>query len=527
MGACMTSGRFRVLAGLLLCMSPMAQAAAPADRAPADAASADPAVADAGPARAPATEQSRGVDRVLTIAGQAIHYRATAGTLTLHSDEGEPVASMFYVAYTAAAPRGGAERPVTFFFNGGPGSASLWLNIGGFGPQRAATATPHATPPAPYTFVSNESSLLDRTDLVFLDAIGTGYSRALGSAGPDRFWGVDGDVDAFARAILRYCEINQRWNSPKFLFGESYGTTRAAALAYRLHIRDVDLNGVILLSSILNFARLQPGADQQYIDLLPSYAAAARFHQRASDAGADEVAFLKDARTFASGPYAAALAKGDRLPADEEAAVVRETARFTGLSEPYLRRAHLRVDMEDFRKELLSGQGRVIGRFDARFSGPSVSPGGHFDPATNDPATAGVNGAYFAAFRDELAKIGYVTGLDYRPLYNAVIEPRWDMHHKAPGIDEALTTPNTGFDLAATMGANPALRILSLNGLYDLSTPFFGTEFDLAHLMLPPALQANISVRYYATGHQLYADPDALRAAKRDLDAFYDAALRR
>lgn len=522
MRACMPSCRSTVIAGLILGLQSLARVALAADLAPADA-----ATGEGGQARAPITEQSRGVDRVLTRAGQAIRYRATAGTLTLHSDDGDPIASMFYVAYTAVPPRGGAERPVTFFFNGGPGSASLWLNIGGFGPQRAVTATPRATPPAPYSFVANDASLLDRTDLVFLDAIGTGYSRALGPAGPERFWGVDSDVDAFARAILRYCELNQRWNSPKFLFGESYGTTRAAALAYRLHTRDVDLNGVILMSSILNFARLQPGTDQQYIDLLPSYAAAAWFHHRARDAGADEAAFLEDARVFASGAYATALAKGDRLPPDEEAAVAREAARFTGLPESYLRRAHLRVEMEDFRKELLREQGQVIGRFDSRFSGPNISPGGRFDPATDDPATAGVNGSYFAAFRDELARIGYGTALDYRPLFNAVIEPRWDMHHKAPGIDEPLTTPNTGFDLAATMGANPYLRVFSINGLYDLSTPFHGTEFDLAHLMLPPGLQGNISVKYYASGHQLYADGDALHELKRDLDAFYDEAAHR
>ena len=522
MGASLPSRRSWMTVGLLLCMQVMSPAAVPAEPAPADT-----GPGDGNKALAPLAEQSHGVDRVLARAGQPIRYRASAGTLTLHSDDGDPIASMFYVAYTVPAPRGGAGRPVTFFFNGGPGSASLWLNIGGFGPLRAVTATPRATPPSPYTFVANEASLLDRTDMVFLDAIGTGYSRALGSTGPEHFWGVDSDVDAFARAILRYCEINQRWNSPKFLFGESYGTTRAAALAYKLHTHDVDLNGVILMSSILNFARLQPGTDQQYIDLLPTYAAAAWFHHKARDAGTNEAAFLKEARAFASGPYAAALAKGDRLPADEEAAVVRESARFTGLGEAVLRRAHLRVEMEDFRKELLRDQGQVIGRFDSRFTGPDVSPGGRFDPATNDPATAGVNGAYFAAFRDELASIGYGTALDYRPLFNAVIEPRWDMHHKAPGIDEALTTPNTGFDLAATMGANPYLRVLSINGLYDLSTPFFGTEFDLAHLMLPPALQANIAVRYYASGHQLYADAAALAEAKRDLDAFYDAALRR
>jgi carboxypeptidase C (cathepsin A) len=337
---------------------------------------------------------------------------------------------------------------------------------------------------------------------------------------------VDGDVDAFSRAIVRYVEINRRWNSPKFLFGESYGTTRAAAVAYKLHVQDIDLNGVILQSSILNFARLQPGMDESFIDSLPTYAAAARVHERAADAGASESAFLDNVRAFARGAYAAALAKGDRISAEEEDSVARQMSRYIGVSVEYLKRVHLRVEMEAFRKELLRDKGLVIGRFDARFSGPDPGTTGQYDPATDDPATAGVNGAYLAAFRNQLSvDLGFTTTLSYRALFNAVIEPRWDMHHKAPGIDERLTTPNTALDLAAVMGANPRLLVLSLNGLYDMSTPFFGTEYDLSHLLLPAELRKNITVRYYASGHQTYADPEALRHMKTDLDAFYAAAL--
>ncbi len=481
---------------------------------------------DDGDARAPLAEIARSTDHVLTLAGKSLHYKATAGTLTLRADDGEPTASLFYIAYTVAPAKGGTQRPVTFLFNGGPGSASLWLNIGGFGPLRAPTATPHATLPPPYTFVANEGTLLDKTDLVYLDAVGTGYSRTLGKTPYSQFWSVDGDVDSFSRAIVRYIEINNRWNAPKFLFGESYGTTRAAALAYRLHIQDVDLNGLILQSSILNFARLQPGMDEIYIDSLPTYAAAAWAHGRATEAPKDESAFLDQVRAFARGPYAAALAKGDRISNEELSTVAGQTSRYVGVSPGYLKRVHLRIEMEPFRKELLRDQGLIIGRFDARFTGTDPGTSGQYDPATDDPATAGVNSAFLAAFRQQLsADLGFHTLLSYRALYNAVIEPRWDMHHKAPGIDEPLTTPNTALDLAAVMGANPHLKLLSLNGLYDMSTPFFGTEYDLSHMLLAPELRQNIEIKYYASGHQTYADPDALRLMKADLDRFYDAAV--
>ena len=486
------------------------------------------AQADEGSARAPVEDVARTSDHVLKLGNKSLAYKATAGTLTLHNDDGDPTASMFYVAYTVDPPKGAPQRPVTFFFNGGPGSASLWLNIGGFGPLRAPTATPHATAPAPYVFEQNEGTLLDKSDLVFLDAVGTGYSRTVGKGQDAQFWSVDGDVDSFSRAIIHYLEINKRWNSPKFLFGESYGTTRAAAVAYRLHIQDVDLNGIILQSSILNFARMEPGMDESYIDSLPTYAAAAFAHGRATAASKDEDAFLNEVRVFARGPYAAALAKGDRIDPEEEDHVAQQTSRYIGVSVEYLRRNHLRVEMESFRKELLKDQGLIIGRFDARFSSPNPGTTGQYDPATDDPATGGVNGAYLAAFRNQLSvDLGYTTSLSYRALYNAVIEPHWDMHHKAPGIDEVLTTPDTALDLAAVMGANPRLLVLSLNGLYDMSTPFFGTEYDLSHLMLPAELRRNISIKYYQSGHQTYADRDALHHMKNDLDQFYDAALAR
>jgi carboxypeptidase C (cathepsin A) len=474
------------------------------------------------------TEIARTTTHQVTLAVHVVRYQATAGTLTLRGDDGKPIASMFYVAYVADRDKGAPERPLTFLYNGGPGSASLWLNVGGFGPVRAVASAPQPVGAAPYRFVPNEFSLLDKTDLVFLDAIGTGYSRALGEAKETQFWGVDADVDAFARGITRYIERNDRWNSPKFLFGESYGTTRSAALAYKLHIQDIDLNGVILLSTILNFADLAPGLDQQDINMLPTFAAAAWFHHKVSGPPDDLNVFLDQVRTYAQGPYASALAQGDHLSAAERDAVVAQLKLYTGLSSEYLQGGNLRIDMEAFRKELLKNDEKVIGRFDSRFTGPNLGTTGHYDPATDDPATAGVSGAYLAAFRHELSHdLGYETDLHYRALYNTIIEPAWDWHHKAPGVDEPLTTPDTALDLAGTMRANPQMLVFSMNGLFDMATPFFATEFDLSHMLLPPELRRNVTLRYYHAGHMSYTDQKALSEMKHDLAHFYDEAATR
>jgi carboxypeptidase C (cathepsin A) len=322
--------------------------------------------------------------------------------------------------------------------------------------------------------------------------------------------------------------LNDRWNSPKFLFGESYGTTRSAALAYKLHTQDIDLNGVILLSSVLNFAVLQPGLDQHDVNMLPTFAATAWFHHRVAQRPDDLRAFLEAVRAYARGPYAAALAKGDDIPSAERDTVAAQLSQYTGVSVEYLKLAGLRIEMEQFRKELLKNEGKIIGRFDSRFTGPGLDTTGHYDPATDDPATAGVSAAYLAAFRHQLSQdLDYSTDLNYRALYNSVIEPAWDWHHKAPGIDEILTTPNTALDLAGAMRSNPQMRVLSMNGLYDMATPFFGTEFDLSHLQLPVELRRNLKLRFYQSGHMGYTDQQALREMKQDLDRFYDEAVAR
>ncbi|WP_313737394.1 S10 family peptidase, partial [Sphingobium yanoikuyae] len=302
---------------------------------------------------APVEEQAMPSRASVTVAGKLIHYTATPGTLTIRNDAGEPIASMFYTAYVADRAKGAKERPVTFLFNGGPGSSTMWLHVGSFGPVRVDTPTPDTARPAPFAIGPNPDSLIDRSDLVFIDAIGTGLSRPLGKAQGKDFWGVDPDIDAFASAIQRYLTINNRWNAPKFLLGESYGTLRAAGLVNTLQERGVQMNGVVLLSSILNYGIRNPGYDQINVTYLPSYAATAWYHNRLPNRPATLEPFLSEVRAFALGPYLSALAKGDDLPDGERDAIATQLAAYTGLSKGFILQNKLRIDLGRFRKELM------------------------------------------------------------------------------------------------------------------------------------------------------------------------------
>ncbi|MPT47522.1 MAG: peptidase S10 [Sphingobium sp.] len=473
----------------------------------------------------PAKESETGKMHRITINGKTLNYRASAGTLIIRDDAGNPRASMFYVAYTVEGQ--GKNRPLTFLNNGGPGSASLWLNIGGFGPKRAPTATPKSTPPAPYVSQDNPFSILDKSDLIFLDAIGTGYSRMIGDAPVDEFWGTDEDIDSFARGITRYISKYDRWNSPRFLFGESYGTTRSAGLVYKLQNQGMDFNGVIMLSTLLNSGTGFQGSDIGSITSLPTYAASAWFHKPAIQAQGSLAEHLQKARTFAMGPYAAALLKGDTVSPQENAQVMQQMSELTGLPIPFLTKKKMRVGMEDFREQLRLDEGIMIGRFDTRFTAPAsyAAGNGNYDPATNDAATAGVNSAHLSIFRQHLVRdIGFESDLHYRPLYNGPISAKWNNSHKAPGIDRPLPFANTGLDLAGAMQRNPNLKILMLAGIYDLSTPFAEAEYDISQLYLTPNLRQNIQFIQYESGHMTYVDDTASAKMKADLDRFYDSA---
>jgi carboxypeptidase C (cathepsin A) len=475
---------------------------------------------DKGWAQAPVEEVEKISSHSITAQGRTIAYKATAGTLTIRNDEGKPTASVFYVAYTQDGSKPGTRRPITFLYNGGPGSASLWLHMGSFGPMRVQTANPEYIKPAPYAFGPNPDTLLDKTDLVFIDAVGSGYSRPLGEAKGKDFYGVDQDADAFARAIIRYVTKNSRWNSPKYIFGESYGTTRSGALAYQLQDRGVALNGVIILSSILNYGVRQPGFDQIYLTYLPSYAATAWYHNRIPNKPADISAFLAEVRAYAAGPYAAALAKGHNLSDAERDAVAQQVSAYTGLSVDFLKRSNLRVDLNRFRKELLRDQRLTVGRYDSRYTGVDSDAAG--EGADYDASDTSISGAFIATLSDYLANgLGYKTDLPYLP--SARTEGwRWDFTHRAPGSRQPQSTPDVAIDLSAAMRTNPYLKVLSLNGWYDMATPFFGTEYDLSHMMLEPGERRNVEFRYYPSGHMAYLNPDALHMLHRDLAAFYD-----
>jgi carboxypeptidase C (cathepsin A) len=433
---------------------------------------------------------------------------------------------MFYVAYTLGEGHG-SPRPVTFFYNGGPGSSTVWLHMGSLGPMRVVTDSPQPTHNAPFALVANNDSLLDRSDLVFLDAVGAGFSRPLGDTKLSAFWGTDQDIDAFARGIERYLTINDRWNAPKFIFGESYGTTRSAGLSYRLQHDGVQLNGVILLSSILNYGRRDPGFDQEMINYLPSYAAAAAYHNRLASAPADLPAFLREVREWARGPYALALAKGQELDAAERTAIAQKMSAYTGLPTDFILESDLRVSPSRFRKTLLRDQRLTLGRYDDRFTGVDVDAGG--ETPEYDPSDTGITGAFVAAFHHYLQNdLDFQTDLTYRPTYYGS-GTQWDFRHKAPDARGPGDTnmADVALDLSAAMRQNPHLLLYSLNGVYDLATPFFGTEYDLGHMQLDPQLTGNVRFAYYPSGHMVYLNPQALTQMKADLARFYDEAAPR
>ena len=469
----------------------------------------------------PAKEAATRTQHSVSIGGHSIKYTATAGTLIIRDDKGEPQASVFYVAYTVDGAKAD-KRPVTFLYNGGPGSSSMWLHMGSFAPMRIETASPEATSPAPYHLVPNSDSLLDKTDLVFVDAVGTGYSRPLGKATGKDFWGVDQDISAFSRAIQRYVSVNQRWNSPKFLYGESYGTTRSAALVDALQEKGMAFNGVILMSSILNYGIRIPGYDELFAGYLPTYAAAAWYHNKIPNKPADLKTFVDQVRAWANGPYAAALAQGQNLPAAEVDAVANQLAAYTGLSVEYVKEANLRIEPSRFRKELLRDQRLTLGRYDSRFTGTDPDAAG--ETPDYDASDAGISGAFVSAFHDYVDKeLNYHTDLDYRPTFGD-INKDWDWKHKAADVMRPLPLAYVAGDLAHAMRTNPNLKVLSVNGYYDFATPFSITEFDLAHMNLDPSLRGNLQFLYYPSGHMIYLNTDALKQLKTDVSHFYDHA---
>jgi carboxypeptidase C (cathepsin A) len=475
----------------------------------------------------PPKEESSVTEHTLKIGGQTIPYKATAATILLKNEKDEPVALIYSTTYARSDVKDLTQRPLSFLYNGGPGSASLWLHMGAFGPRRVITANAEATPPAPYKLTDNAGTLLDKTDMVFIDPVGTGFSHAVGKAQDKDFWGIDQDVKSLAQFITIYVNRNNRWNSPKFLIGESYGTFRSAALSNYLQKHDgMYFNGIDLISSVLDLGTLSflPGDDFPYVFYVPSYAATAWYHKMLQERPDNLNAFIEDARRFAQTEYASALMKGSKLGATEKADVAKKLSRYTGLSEDYLVKANLRVKLPQFMEELQRARGLTTGRLDARYSGFTYDLLSEF--AEYDPQSAAVTGAFTAAFnsyvRDEL-KFG-----QDKP-YHAITEhvgQSWDWKHDTGRGFGFPGSPNVEGDLIEAMITNPHLQVEVENGLYDLATPFFATEYTMEHLGLPDKLQKNIHLQYYDAGHMMYLRDEDLTKLKANIAAFLDAAAK-
>ncbi len=455
--------------------------------------------------------------------GRTVHYTATAGNLLIKDDADKPIGSLFYVAYTEDGVPA-KSRPVTFLYNGGPGSATVWLHMGSVGPVRVVTDSPKATHPAPFEYVPNQYSLIDKSDIVFIDAPLAGFSRLAGKGTIKDFAGVDEDVKAFNKFITRYITLNQRWESPKYLFGESYGTPRSAALVASLNNDGIAFNGVTLLSSILNYYMRSPGYDIEPKTYLPSYAAIAWYYNKVPHTGTMKD-FVQKARDFSRGEYAAALDQGDQLPPAQFDAIAQKLAGFTGLPVDYIKESKLRIQMTRFRKELNRPEEQILGRYDARFEGYDVDSAGE-NPGY-DPSDTGISGAFIATFHDYLQnELHYMSSEPYY-LSAPGMNQAWDWTHRPSGMGgyggggRGMPEPDTVIDLADAMRKNPKLKVFSANGWFDLATPFFGTEHDLAQMMLPPAIASNVSFGYYPAGHMVYLNVEALKEMHADLEKWY------
>jgi carboxypeptidase C (cathepsin A) len=482
--------------------------------------------------------------------GQHIAYNAVAGTITVGSNDAQdgelgmdgkpfpgsqlantepkdakdatPVAKMFYVAYFKKDAKA-EDRPITFFYNGGPGSSTVWLHMGSLGPKHVVTDTDQHLPAAPYKLIDNAYSLLDTSDLVFIDMPGTGFGRLAGKDAEKAFWGVDQDANAFSRFIVRFITKYNRWNSPKYLFGESYGTTRSAVLSNVLeNSNNIDLNGVILLSQVLNFATFldassgNPGVDLPFELALPTYAATAWYHKKLSQQPPALEPFLKEVEEYAMGPYTHALSQGTDITAAEKQSVAEKLHDYTGLPVSYLLRANLRVNGGEFEKAFQEDQDLTTGRFDTRFSGPNLNP--LSESAEYDPQSSAISSAYVTLFNDYVRKdLKYGEGLTYLP--QAAIN-QWDFKHSGNPLGVNVTP-----DLAQAMKTNPRLRVMVNGGYYDLATPFFAAKYDEKHLPIPQSLAKNIEYDWYESGHMVYVREESLKQLHDRVSAFIKSTL--
>jgi len=470
------------------------------------------------------------------INGEEVSYTATAGTIILKEEEegkekeveGEkPKASVFFVAYTRDCPKAvnstsyRRARPITFSFNGGPGSSSVWLHLGLLGPRRVRMMDENDKPlPPPYELVDNEVSLLGTTDLVFIDPVSTGFSRATPGEKPSQFHDFRKDIESVGDFVRLYATRFMRWSSPKFLIGESYGTTRAAGLAGYLQNRHgMYLNGIMLISTILNFqtARFVPGNDLPYSLFLPTYTATAWYHHRLSDELQKDLSTaLAEAEAFAWGEYALALMKGAALADDERRQIMAKLARYTGLSQDYVENSNMRIQIHRFVKELLRDQRRTVGRLDTRFTGIDRDAAG--EHSEYDPSYALIQGPYTATLNDYVrTELEFESDLPYEILTGRVQPWNYDKHQNQ--------YVNVAETLRESMSKNPFLQVFVASGYYDLATPYFATQYTFNHLEIDPSLQKNISMRHYEAGHMMYIHQPSLAQLTEDLAGFIQSAI--
>jgi carboxypeptidase C (cathepsin A) len=502
------------------------------------------------PSAAPAADSI--TEGTVTVGGQVIAYKAVAGTLTVGStdaqdallgldgkmlsdtgekmpdkdkpDDAPATARIFYAAYFKKDA--GPGRPVTFLYNGGPGSATMWLHMGSFGPRRVVTTDTQHDEGAPYKIVNNDYSLLDVSDVVFIDAPGTGFSRIMGKDKEKAFWGVDPDAHAFERFIRRFLTKYDRWNSPKYLFGESYGTPRSAVLSAAL--QNVDLNGIILLSQILSFdnsvdlPRFNPGVDQAYALALPTFAASAFYHHKLPSQPAALEPFLAEVEQYALGDYMSALLQGSELSDAKRQAVAEKLHDYIGLPVAYLLRANLRVTGGAFSKNLDLNDETTIGRLDTRYKGPDLDP--LSSDAEYDPQSIAISSAYTAALNQYMrADLKYGADQTYKPGAYTDANFSWDLRHQPPGgppANQQEGGTNVMPDLAFAMKSNPRMKVMLAGGYFDLATPFFEGMYEMHHLPIPQKLQANISYHYYQSGHMVYVNGEVLKQLHGDVAAF-------
>jgi carboxypeptidase C (cathepsin A) len=445
------------------------------------------------------------------IGGKNIEYTATAGTLVMKNDDDEPIAEFGYTAYVRKG-QGKASRPILFAYNGGPGSASYWLHMGVLGPVRTVVEDVAFTSVGPFQRVNNEYSILDRADLVMIDPVGTGFSRAVGETEGEAFWGVDQDIASVSEFIARYITDNGRWQSPKYLLGESYGGVRSGGVAYYLmNNHSITLNGVILVSPYMDFVAGRAGIkiDLPQVTYFTTFAATAWYHNAVADRPDDVQQFLREAEAFAVNEYAPLLHKGSRASAEERERVLMGLQRFTGISADYWDKANLRIDESRFAKELLRDRGMVVGRVDSRFTGKSIN---HIaESLSYDPFGAAVGAAFTATFNDYYREqLGVKTDRKY--ITSGGLWQNWDERHVQPDVGESYKVPfaNTAVDLNHAMIRNPKMRVLVQQGYFDLATPYGATQYFLDHMDLPGGLRDNVTVEYYEAGHMMYVHPGSL-----------------